>query len=263
MKQSDIITIILITMIGMVVSGYVANLILPNPDEASEEWNTVSVVEASVGTPDPEVFNPDAINPTIEVYVGNCEDKDQDGTLSQEEQIACGWVSSTKKTENTNDTDNSSSVLNPDDILKLRNNTTPSTPAATNTVEARDAKRKTDVDLFMTQLATFSSNNSGAIPAADGWTQFVSTYLTNNGSTKFADPSGVDYVVVDRGALTGTEVVAPGIANITAFDAKLYVFRNASCGETAGTVMFSNTKEQDVAVLLKYEGEGYYCSANH
>ena len=97
MKQSDIITIVLITMIGTIAAGFIVNGVLGNPDDAYETWKTVEVVDASLADPNPDTFNADAINPTVEVYVGNCVDRDADGKLSYEEQIACGWRSSGKR----------------------------------------------------------------------------------------------------------------------------------------------------------------------
>ncbi len=48
------------------------------------------ISEKLLQAPDPEIFNAGAINPTIEVYVGDCEDIDQNGILDMAELIACG-----------------------------------------------------------------------------------------------------------------------------------------------------------------------------
>lgn len=90
MKQSDILTIIIVAIVGVVVSTFLLNMILGDPNAKSVSFRTVDVIEASLTEPDPEVFNPTAINPTVEVYVGDCADRDQDGTLSEAELIACG-----------------------------------------------------------------------------------------------------------------------------------------------------------------------------
>lgn len=90
MRKSDIISIILVAMIGTFAAGFIVNLLLGNPDDAKETYKDISVVDATLADPDPEMFNMDAINPTIEVYVGNCEDVDQDGVLSKAELAACG-----------------------------------------------------------------------------------------------------------------------------------------------------------------------------
>lgn len=90
MKQSDIITVILIAVVGVIVSAFACNALLGNPDDASVSFKTVEVIESGLAQPDPEVFNTSALNPTVEVYVGNCEDVDQNGTLDSAELLACG-----------------------------------------------------------------------------------------------------------------------------------------------------------------------------
>ena len=90
MKQSDIITVVLIAAIGVVVSAIGCNAILGNPDEASVSFKTVEMISGDLAQPDSEVFNPSAVNPTVEVYVGNCADVDQNGSLDSAELLACG-----------------------------------------------------------------------------------------------------------------------------------------------------------------------------
>ena len=90
MKQSDIFTIIIIASIGMVAAFFASNALLGNPDELSLKHKTISPIITEVVAPDPETFNQDAINPTVEVYVGQCEDVDQNGILDRAELVACG-----------------------------------------------------------------------------------------------------------------------------------------------------------------------------
>ena len=90
MKQSDIFTIIAVALVGIIVSTVLFNMSLGNPDEKSVSFKTVEVVMAELDNPDPEGFNPEAINPTVEVYVGDCVDQDQNGVLDEAELIACG-----------------------------------------------------------------------------------------------------------------------------------------------------------------------------
>ncbi len=94
MKKSDLITIVIVSVIGVFVSSLVVNAVLGNPSEAYVSYKTIEVADPGLSEPDPEVFNSDAINPTIEVYVGDCEDVDQDGKLSQAELVACGRAES-------------------------------------------------------------------------------------------------------------------------------------------------------------------------
>lgn len=100
MKQSDVFALILIAGIGTLVAFFACNAILGDPDESTVEYKTVSsVIKSNLANPDPDVFNSLAINPTIEVYVGNCEDIDQNGILDMAELIACGREDAPEYTE--------------------------------------------------------------------------------------------------------------------------------------------------------------------
>lgn len=90
MRQSDIFTVIAVAVVGVVISSVLLNLILGSPDEKYVSFKVVEVIEPDLDNPDPELFNPDAINPTVEVYVGECVDQDQNGELDEAELIACG-----------------------------------------------------------------------------------------------------------------------------------------------------------------------------
>ena len=94
MKRSDMISIALTAMIGVFASWFLVNLFMGNPDEAKATYKDIEVVQPDLAAPNAEVFNSDAINPTIEVYVGDCVDVDQDGSLSQAELVACGRIDS-------------------------------------------------------------------------------------------------------------------------------------------------------------------------
>ncbi|MBQ3310412.1 hypothetical protein IJG73_03170 [Candidatus Saccharibacteria bacterium] len=89
MKKSDIITVILIASIGTIIAAFMTNMILGNPDERSVSFNTIAEIEPSLDEPDPEMFNVTAINPTVEVYVGDCQDIDQNGIIDRAELVAC------------------------------------------------------------------------------------------------------------------------------------------------------------------------------
>lgn len=91
MKQSDIFTLILIAGIGTLAAFFLCNAIMGDPNEAKVDFKKLnSVISADLSIPDPEIFNSTAINPTIEVYVGECEDIDHNGILDRFELIACG-----------------------------------------------------------------------------------------------------------------------------------------------------------------------------
>ena len=63
---------------------------LGDPDTRYLKHKTIGKITADLTSPDPEVFNVDAINPTVEVYVGSCEDVDRNGILDRAELVACG-----------------------------------------------------------------------------------------------------------------------------------------------------------------------------
>ncbi len=90
MKKSDILTVIMVATVGTVVAAILCNMLLGDPNDKMVSFKNIQVVEPGLAIPDPEVFNMEAINPTVEVYVGNCVDQDQDGKLSDEELAVCG-----------------------------------------------------------------------------------------------------------------------------------------------------------------------------
>lgn len=92
MKQSDIFSIIIIAGVGTIVSYFVVNNILGNPDMRYANIKTINPISADLAEPDPELFNKDAINPTVEVFVGKCQDIDGNGILSYEEQVKCKMI---------------------------------------------------------------------------------------------------------------------------------------------------------------------------
>lgn len=103
MKQSDIFTLILIAGIGTLAAFFVCQTLLGDPNQATTKFKTVNrVISRELVTPNPEVFNSTAINPTIEVYVGDCEDIDQNGILDEAELAACARV---EEDENENPED--------------------------------------------------------------------------------------------------------------------------------------------------------------
>ena len=91
MRQSDIFSLILVASIGTLVAFFACRAIMGDPGDAQTTFTAVNkVVSSSLAQPNPDVFNSTAINPTIEVYVGECEDIDQNGILDQAELAACG-----------------------------------------------------------------------------------------------------------------------------------------------------------------------------
>ena len=92
MKQSDIFTIIIVASVGTLAAYFGVNALLGDPNTKWVTFSTIGDVTSTVLDPDSELFNPDSVNPTVEVYVGDCEDIDQNGILSKDELINCGKI---------------------------------------------------------------------------------------------------------------------------------------------------------------------------
>lgn len=75
MKKSDIAMIILIASISVLVAYFVAKAVLGDVQDQSVTVKTTEPITADVAEPDASIFNKNAINPTVEVIIG---DKSQD-----------------------------------------------------------------------------------------------------------------------------------------------------------------------------------------
>lgn len=71
MKNSDIAAIILIASISVIGAYFVADAVIGKPSNQSVKVRTAEAISAEVQQPDGEIFNKDAINPTVEVVIGD------------------------------------------------------------------------------------------------------------------------------------------------------------------------------------------------
>lgn len=90
MRRSDIFTVTFVASVGVLLTFIACSFLLGDPDTRYLKHKTIGKITADLTNPDPEVFNVDAINPTVEVYVGSCEDVDRNGILDRAELVACG-----------------------------------------------------------------------------------------------------------------------------------------------------------------------------
>lgn len=72
MKKSDIAMIVLIASMSVMIAFFVANSIpaLKTSDEGVKV-KTAQKIESAINDPDPKVFNRDAINPTVQIVIGD------------------------------------------------------------------------------------------------------------------------------------------------------------------------------------------------
>lgn len=75
MKKSDIAMIILIASISVLVAYFVARAIIGDVQNESVQVKTAEPITTEITEPDPTVFNSNAINPTVEVIIGDSRDQ--------------------------------------------------------------------------------------------------------------------------------------------------------------------------------------------
>ncbi len=71
MKKSDIAMIILIASISVMVSYFVAKAVIGDTADQSVVVKTTDEITTDIDKPDPSVFNSKAINPTVQVMIGD------------------------------------------------------------------------------------------------------------------------------------------------------------------------------------------------
>lgn len=71
--KTDLVTAIIASIAGVLIAYFVTNMFIGPIGDIT--YTTVdSAVNASLADPDPEIFNYRALNPTVEVYVGECDE---------------------------------------------------------------------------------------------------------------------------------------------------------------------------------------------
>jgi hypothetical protein len=71
MKKTDIAMIVLIAGVGVLVAYFVAiNISFLKLPEGGVEVQTIREITSDIQEPNKKIFNAEAINPTVEVFVG-------------------------------------------------------------------------------------------------------------------------------------------------------------------------------------------------
>ncbi len=100
MRQTDVFSIIFVAGVGILASFFACRAIMGDPSDATTEFKELnSVISSDLVQPSAEIFNSQAINPTVEVYVGDCEDIDKNGILDESELIACERIEAPAENE--------------------------------------------------------------------------------------------------------------------------------------------------------------------
>ena len=74
--KTDLVSSIGVTIAGVLIAYFVCNLFI-GPIEDFTINSVTTKVDSTLSDPSPEVFNYKALNPTVEVYVGDDTDNDQ------------------------------------------------------------------------------------------------------------------------------------------------------------------------------------------
>lgn len=71
MKKSDIAMIILIASISMLMAYFIGKAVIGDVQNETVKVKTAEPITTDISKPDPSVFNSNAINPTVEVIIGD------------------------------------------------------------------------------------------------------------------------------------------------------------------------------------------------
>lgn len=84
--KTDLLTSIIAAIAGVAIAYFVTNMFIGPIEEVT--YTTVDTsVNASLTEPNPEIFNYHALNPTVEVCVGECDknaEVEEEGSGNQE-----------------------------------------------------------------------------------------------------------------------------------------------------------------------------------
>jgi hypothetical protein len=70
MKNTDIAAIILIASLSMLAAYFIADAMIGKPGGQTAKVKTVDKISSDIQEPDASVFNKNAINPTVPVFIG-------------------------------------------------------------------------------------------------------------------------------------------------------------------------------------------------
>ncbi len=71
MKKTDIALLILIVALSGLITYFIANALLGSQKQLTAKVTEVEPVKSSIETPEESVFNANAINPAIQIKIGD------------------------------------------------------------------------------------------------------------------------------------------------------------------------------------------------
>lgn len=130
MKGANLKTALIVGIVGVFASYYGFNAVMGDQSKRSEKVTMPTNVSGDLAAPDPEVFNPSAVNPTVEVYIGSCIDSNQNGFLEPIEQLECATPDSRRGVNIPNDSSKSNNNQQKTENIQSSDNSP--TPAQNN-----------------------------------------------------------------------------------------------------------------------------------
>ena len=108
--KNDLATAIIAAITGVLLAYFISNMVIGNFAKSSDKVKNVdSTVSSDLADPDEEVFNYKALNPTGEVYVGDCTEVNMYGECVDESsnQIDQGIIDEDSSDTSNNDSSDS------------------------------------------------------------------------------------------------------------------------------------------------------------
>lgn len=96
--QSNLLLSIVIAVIGVVAAFFACNALV-GPVEKVTFKTVDSTVNTTLAEPSPELFNYLSINPTVEVYVGECKNRDESGICLDTDEDSSSTETDNQETE--------------------------------------------------------------------------------------------------------------------------------------------------------------------
>ena len=119
--KTDLATSVIAAIAGILIAYFVTNMFI-GPIEDVTYTTVDSSVNASLADPNPEVFNYRALNPTVEVYVGECDEYNEFGECIEVETSTKETVEEEIIEETTNPTEKSANQSEPNTEPNQENN---------------------------------------------------------------------------------------------------------------------------------------------
>lgn len=81
--KTDLLTTVVIAIVGALGGFFITNLLMGDIQSVSVK-TLEDGVTSELAEPDPEIFNYRALNPTVEVYVGDCDNYNEYGECTED-----------------------------------------------------------------------------------------------------------------------------------------------------------------------------------